>query len=126
MDDKSGQGDIVAGIGSTLLRQKNYSEALDSFEKALGLFKSVGNQEKMAEVLTRVSDAFLLQNDYAKALSAAESAVTIATQLGNSELLWYARMLTGKAHAKLEHGPQAYNAFTGAISTVESLREEAL
>jgi len=125
MDDKAGQGDILAGIGSTLLRQKNYSEALDSFEKALGLFKSIGNQEKMTEVLTRVSDAFLLQNDYAKALSAAESAAAIATQLGNSELLWYARMLTGKAHAKLDHGPQAYNAFTGAISTVELLREEA-
>ena len=125
MDDKTGQGDILAGIGSTLLRQKNYTEALDSFEKALGLFKSVDNQEKLADVLTRVSDAFLLQNDYAKALSAAESAVTIATQLGNSELLWYARMLTGKAHVKLDHGPQAYNAFTGAISIVESLREEA-
>ena len=125
MDDKSGQGDILSGIGSTLLRQKNYSEALDSFEKALGLFKSIPNQEKMAEVLTRVSQAFLLQNDFAKALSAAESAVTISAQLGNNELLWYARMLTGKAQAKLEHGPQAYNAFTGAISTVESLREEA-
>ena len=125
MDDKSGQGDILAGIGSTHLRLKNYSEALDSFEKALGLFKSVPNQEKMAEVLTRVSQAFLLQNDYAKALSAAESAASISTQLGNGELLWYARMLTGKAHSKLEHGPQAYNAFTGAISTVESLREEA-
>ena len=125
MDDKTGQGDILAGIGSTLLRQKNYSEALDSFEKALGLFKAVDNQEKMAEVLTRVCDAFLLQNDYAKALSAAESAVAIATKLGNSELLWYARMLTGKAHAKLEHGPQAYKAFTESISTVESLRAEA-
>jgi CHAT domain-containing protein len=125
MDDKSGQGDILAGIGSTLLRQKNYSDALDSFEKALGLFKSVHKQEKMAEVLTRISQAFLFQNDYAKALSAAESAVTIATQLGNDELLWYARMLTGKAHSKLEHGPQAYNAFTSAISVVESLREEA-
>jgi tetratricopeptide (TPR) repeat protein len=125
MDDKSGQGDVVAGIGSTLLRQKNYSEALDSFEKALGLFRSVSNQEKTAEVLTRLSEAFLFQNDYARALSAAESAVTIATQLGNSELLWFARLLTGKAHWKLEHGPQAYNAFTGAISIVEALRDEA-
>ncbi|HEX7330148.1 MAG TPA: tetratricopeptide repeat protein [Pyrinomonadaceae bacterium] len=125
MDDKAGQGDIVAGIGSTLLRQKNYSEALDSFEKALGLFKSVNNQEKMADVLTRISDAFLLQNDYAKALSAAESAATIAIQLGNSELQWYARMLSGKAHVKLEQGSQAYNSFTGAISIVESLREDA-
>lgn len=125
MDDKSGQGDILAGIGSTLLRQKNYAEALVSFQQALVLFKSVSDQEKIAEVLTRVSEAFLLENDYAEALSVAESAAAIATQLGNNELLWYARMLTGKAHAKLEHGPQAYQAFTGAISTVESLREEA-
>ena len=125
MDDKPGQGDILAGMGSAFLRQKNYAEALDHFEQALGLFNSVRNQEKIGDVLTRLSDAFLLQHDYAKALSAAESAVTIATQLGNSELLWYARMLTGKAHVKLDHGPQAYNAFTGAISIVESLREEA-
>ncbi|HEX5891117.1 MAG TPA: tetratricopeptide repeat protein [Pyrinomonadaceae bacterium] len=125
MDDKSAQGDIFAGIGSTLLRQKNYSEALDNFQKALGLFKTVNNQEKVADVLTRVSEALLLQNDHARALSAAESAVTIATQTGNSEILWFARMLTGKAHARLEREPQAYNAFTGAISTVEALREEA-
>lgn len=125
MEDKPGQGDILAGIGSTLLRQKNYSEALDNFEKALGLFKSVGNQEKIADVLTRISEAFLFQKDYEKALNAAESAVTIATQLGNSELLWYARTLTGKAHSQLDHEPQAYQAFTGAISTVEALRAEA-
>ena len=125
MDDKAGQGDILAGIGSTLLRQKNYSEALDGFEKALGLFRSTGHQEKMAEVLTRVADAFLLQNDYQKALSAAESAMALATQLDNRELLWYAQMLAGKSHAKLDHGPQAYNSLTSAVSTVESLRKEA-
>ena len=125
MDDKSGQGDVLAGIGSTLLRQKNYSEALDSFEKALGLFRSTRTQEKMADVLTRVSEAFLLQNNSEKALSAAESAATIATAVDSGELLWYARMLTGNAHAKLEHGPQAYEALTGSIATVESLRAEA-
>ena len=125
MDDKPGQGDVLAGIGSTFVRQQNYSEALDNFEKALGLFKSVGNQEQMAQVLTRVSDALLLQKEYARALSAAESALTIATQLGNGELLWYARTLAGKAQLHLERGPQAYNSFTEAISTVESLRAEA-
>ena len=125
MDDKSGQGDILAGIGSTLLRRSNYSDALDSFEKALGLFNSVRNQEKIADVLTRLSDAFFLQNDFAKALNAAESALAIAAQLDNRELMWYARMLVGKAHRKLDHEQQAYQAFTGAITIVESLRAEA-
>jgi len=125
MDDKSGQGDILAGIGSTLLRQKNYSEALDTFQKALTLFDSVGNKESVGEVLTRVSEAFLLQNDYSKALSAAESAVTIARQVDNTDLLWYARTLTGKAHEKLEHTTPAYQAFTDAVSLVESLRSRA-
>ena len=124
MDDKSGQGDILSGIGSTLLSQKNYSEALDSFEKALGLFKSIRNQEKMAEVLTRVADTFLLQNDYEKTLSAAASATTLATQIDDREILWYAQMLAGKAHAKLDHQQQAYNSLTSAISTVDSLKAE--
>jgi CHAT domain-containing protein/tetratricopeptide (TPR) repeat protein len=122
MDDKLGQGDTLAGIGSTLLRQKNYSEALDSFQRALVLFEAVGNQDRTAETLTRVSEAFLLQNDYAKALSAADSATGIATKLDNHELLWYARTLAGKAHWKLERLPLAHQAFTAAISTVESLR----
>jgi CHAT domain-containing protein/uncharacterized protein HemY len=125
MNDKAGQGDVLAGIGSTLLRQKNHVESLDSFEKALGLFRSIHNRDKMADVLTRVSEAFLAQNDYEKALRAAEGAATLATEATNSDLLWYARMLTGKAHAKLEHGPQAYEALMGAISTVETLRAEA-
>ncbi|HKR14529.1 MAG TPA: tetratricopeptide repeat protein [Pyrinomonadaceae bacterium] len=124
MDDKLGEGDVLAGIGSTLLRQKKYSDALDSFEQALGLYRSIPNQQKMAEVLTRISEAFLFQNDYERALSAAESATTIATQLSNNEILWYARMMAGKALAKLERGPQAYTAVTSAISTVESLRAE--
>ncbi|MCA1577358.1 MAG: tetratricopeptide repeat protein [Acidobacteria bacterium] len=125
MDDESGQGDVLAGIGSTLLRQKNYSEALDNFEKALGLFRSIRNQEKMADILTRVSETFLLQNDSEKALSAAESAATIATGIDQGELLWYARMLAGNAHAKVERGPEAYQALTGSIATIESLRAEA-
>jgi CHAT domain-containing protein/Flp pilus assembly protein TadD len=124
MDDKPGQGDVLAGIGSTLVRQQNYSEALDNFQKALGLFKSAGNQEQMAQVLTRVSEALFFQKDYARALSAAESALTIATQSGNGELLWYAQTLAGKAQLQLQRGPEAYNAFTNAIATVESLRAE--
>jgi tetratricopeptide (TPR) repeat protein len=122
MDDKSGQGDVLAGIGSTLIRQKNYSEGLDSYQKALTLFNSLGQKASVAEVLTRVSEAFVLQRDYQKALSAAESAVTIARQIDDTDLLWYARMLSGKAHRKLENGAQAYQALNDAVSIVESLR----
>jgi CHAT domain-containing protein len=122
MDDKSGQGDVLAGIGSTLVRQKNYSEGLDSYQKALALFNSLGQKASVAEVLTRVSEAFVLQAEYQKALSAAESAVTIARQIDDADLLWYARLLSGKAHRKLENGAQAYQALNDAVSIVESLR----
>jgi len=122
MDDKSGQGDVLAAIGSTLLRQKNYEEALDSYQKALALFNSVGNKERVADLLTRVADALLQQGDNARALSAAESAAALARQLDKGEVLWRARMLAGKAQQNLQHGPQAYQAFTDAVSIIESLR----
>jgi CHAT domain-containing protein len=125
MADKSGQGGVLAGIGSTLLRQKDYAESLDTFQKALEVFNSVGDRESVADVLTRVSEAFFAQADYSKALSAAESAVTIARQVDNHDLLWYARMLSGKSHHKMEHYPQAYQALTDAVSIVESLRSRA-
>jgi CHAT domain-containing protein len=124
MDDKSGQGDVLAGIGSTLVRQKNYSDGLDSYQKALTLFNSLGHKGSVAEVLTRVSEAFFFQGDYQKSLSAAESAATIARQLDETALLWYARLLSGKAHRKLENSAQAYQALTDATSMVESLRNQ--
>ncbi len=52
----------------------------------------------------------------------AESAVTIARQIDDADLLWYARLLSGKAHRKLENGAQAYQALNDAVSIVESLR----
>jgi CHAT domain-containing protein len=122
MDDKSGQGDILAGIGATLLKQQNYSEALDSYQRALELFNAVGNKERIADVLTRLSEAFLWEGDYVKALSAAENAASLARQLDSVNVLWYALMLSGKAHRGLDHATEAYQAFTNSISIVESLR----
>ena len=122
MDDKPGQGDILAAIGSTLLRQKDYDDALNAYQKALTLFNSVGNKERVADLLTRVADAFLQQGDYTRALSAAESAAALARQLDKAEVLWPARVLAGKAQQKLQHGPQAYQSFTEAVSIIESLR----
>lgn len=125
MEDKSGQGDVRAGIGSTLVRQQKYSEALDNYHEALALFESAGNKGSVAEVLTRISEAFLLQTDYTRALSAAQSASNIARQTDNVDLLWYARVLEGKALHKQEHVGPAYQAFTDAVSIVESLRSRA-
>src|ERR1051325_7568536 len=85
----------------------------------------MSKKQRMADVLTRVSEAFLLQNEPDKALSAAESAVTLAAEQDDNELLWYARMMTGRAHAKLDYATQASEAFTSAIAAVEALRAEA-
>jgi CHAT domain-containing protein len=122
MQDQSGQGDLLAGIGSTLVRQKKYSEGLDSYQKALTLFNALGQKGNVADVLTRVSEAFALTGDYQKALSAADSAATIAKQIEDADLLWYARMLSGKAQRKLENSAQAYQALTDSVSIVELLR----
>ena len=125
MQDKSGQGDVRAGMGSTFLRQQKFSEALDNYHEALALFDSVGKKESTAEVLTRISEAFLLQSDYTRALSAAQSASNIARETDNVDLLWYSRVLEGKAHHKRENIGPAYQAFTDAVSIVESLRSRA-
>ncbi len=122
MEDKSGQGDILAGIGAALLKQGNYSEALDSYQQALELFNAVGNKERIADTLTRLSEAFLFQGEYSKALSAAENAASLARQLDSVDVLWYAVMLSGKAHRGLDHLPEATQAFADSISIVESLR----
>lgn len=122
MDDKPGQGDLMVGIGTVNLRKRSYPEALDSYKLALTLFESVDHKSAIANVLSKIADTYLLQRMYQEGLIFAERAATLAKQVENNDVLWYARMLSGKAQRGLDHQAEAIQSFTEAIAIVESLR----
>jgi CHAT domain-containing protein len=122
MDDKPGQGDLMIGIGTVNLRKRSYPEALESYKRALSLFESVDHKSAAANVLSKIADTYLLQRNYQECLSFAERATTLAKQVENNDVLWYARLLSGKAQRGLDHPADAIQSFTEAIAIVESLR----
>lgn len=121
MDDMPGQADLLVGIGTVNLRKRTYTEALDSYQKALTLFESVDHKAAVANVLSRIADTYLLQSNYTDGLSFAERSAALAKQVENNDVLWYARMLSGKAQRGLDRQAQANQSFTDAITIVESL-----
>lgn len=122
MDDKPGQGDLMVGIGTVNLRKRSYPEALDSYKRALSLLESVDHKTAIANVLSKIADTYLLQRNYQEGLNFAERAATLAKKVENNDVLWYARMLSGKAQRGMDHSALAIQSFTEAIAIVESLR----
>ena len=122
MDDKPGAADLLSGIGTVNLRMKKYPEALDSYTRALTLFETVDHKAGAANTLSKIADTYLQQSDNGQAFNFAERASALAKQIENNDVLWHARMLSGKAQRGLDRPAQALQSFIEAITIVESLR----
>jgi CHAT domain-containing protein/uncharacterized protein HemY len=122
MDDKPGTADLLSGIGTVHLRLKAYAEALDSYKRALTLFEETKHKSGAANTLSKIADTHLQQSEYAQALDFAERASTLAKQIQSNEILWYARLVSGKAQRGLDRPAPALQSFIEAITIVESLR----
>ena len=122
MDDKPGTADLLSGIGTVNLRKKKFPEALDSYQRALSLFEAADHKQGAAHTLSRISDTYLQQADYDQAFNFAERASLLAKQIESNDVLWYARMLSGKAQRGLDRPGPALQSFIEAIAIVESLR----
>ncbi len=122
MDDKAGTADLLSGIGTVHLRLKAYAEALDSYKQALTLFDEAKHRTGAANTLSKIADTHLQQSDYTQALDFAERGSSLAKQIQSNEILWYARMLSGKAQRGLDRPAPALQSFVEAITIVESLR----
>jgi CHAT domain-containing protein len=122
MDDKPGTADLLSGIGTVNLRMKKYPEALDSYTRALTLFEAADHKAGAANTLSKIADTYLQQGDHGQAFNFAERASALAKQIENNDLLWHARLLSGKAQRGLDRPAQALQSFLEAITIVESLR----
>lgn len=124
MDDRSGQASLLVGIGTVLLAQRNYPQALENYQKALKLYEGVLNKEATAYVLTRLAETRLSQGDYPQTLVLAERAGTLAKEVEGFSTSWYALMAAGKAQRALDQPAQASQAFSDAVTIIESLRAQ--
>jgi CHAT domain-containing protein len=122
MDDKPGQADLLIGIGTVDVRKRAYAEGLDNYKRALTLFESIDHKTGAANVLSKIADTYLLEGNYTEALNFAERSATLAKQVESDDVLWYSRLISGKAQHGLNQQAQALQSFTEAIAIVESLR----
>ncbi len=122
MDDQPGTADLLSGIGTVNLRLRKYPEALDSYTRVLTLFEAAAHKTGAANTLSKIADTYLQQSDNVQALNFAERASALAKLIENNDVLWHARMLSGKAQRGLDRPAQALQSFIEAIVIVESLR----
>jgi CHAT domain-containing protein len=124
MDDAEGQADLQTGIGSVHLRKRDYAEALNHYNAALRLLGPDGNKAVVASTLTRIADVCLAQGKYEDTFKFATQAANLAKESASKDVYWYALLLIGKAQVALGKNVQGRDAFTSAVSVIESLRSE--
>jgi CHAT domain-containing protein len=78
----------------------------------------------VAAVLLNISLISYTQGDFAKTLELADQAAALTRQGNNADLFWQARYRAGKAHYRMTKLDLARQAFTEAITTIETLRPQ--
>ena len=124
MDDSAGQADLQTGLGTVYLRKRDYAEALNRYNAALRLLEPSTNKAAVAATLNRIADVYLAQSNYEDTFKFATQALNLAKETGDKEVYWYAQLLLGKAQVGLGKNLQGREAFTSAVSAIESLRSE--
>lgn len=110
-------------VGVTQAAKADFPAALDAYQKSRVLFAAAGNAAGVAAVLLNISLISYTQGDFAKTLELAEQAATL-TRNKEADLFWQARYRAGKAHYRLTKFDLARQAFTEAITTIETLRPQ--
>ena len=124
MDDSAGQVDLQTGLGTVYLRKRDYAEALNHYNTALQLLEPNGNKAVVASTLTRIADVYLAQGNYEDTLKFGTQALNLAKEIRSKDVYWYALLLIGKAQVALGKNFQGRDAFTSAVSIIESQRSE--
>jgi CHAT domain-containing protein/predicted negative regulator of RcsB-dependent stress response len=113
---------LLNNMGDLHAAQGKHTEALTYYQKALAFSEKIGVEFGIANSLTNIANVFYLQNDHAQSLKSAARAIEIAQRIGDREALWTALTITGKVQRALNKPEEARQAFTNAITIIESLR----
>ncbi|HKO97249.1 MAG TPA: CHAT domain-containing protein [Pyrinomonadaceae bacterium] len=122
MEDKPGRADLLLGIGTVQLRMNAPAQALDSYQRALTLFEAADHKQGIALAVSRIAETQLQQLNYNQALNFAERAAVLGKQIESNEVLWYARLLAGRAQRGLDQPAAALQSLLESITIVEGLR----
>lgn len=125
-DVKGELAGAVAKLGNVYLARGNYGVALGYFQKSLGMSEAIGEKSTAGLSLASLAEVYLLEGKPAQAQESSRSAGKIAEELGSLELLWTASVAEGKAYRRMNHPAQARQAFEKAISTIETMRTQAV
>lgn len=121
--DEQETATALLDVGVAQAAKADFVAALDAYQKSRALFEAAGNAAGVAAVLLNISLISYTQSDFTKTLALAEQAATL-TRDKEADLFWQARYRAGKAHYRLARFDLARQAFTEAITTIETLRPQ--
>lgn len=123
LDEKGYAASVLLTVGESQRTNGNIEQALEQFQRAYALFKSVGNQHGQSDALDALSSLYSEFKDYPTALRYANEALTIRQSLGdqfNSSVILYN---IGEIHAQAGHYDNAIAAFQKSLGISESIED---
>ena len=120
----STQADQLFTQGMAQYRTNQFEEAIQSWRKALNLYRSLGNQRQELLTLIRLSVAYLGIGDPQAAIAHAQQSLSLAQELGDTFSQVQALGNLGIAHKALGKYAQALSVYEQALDSIHQLREE--
>ncbi|TDV49683.1 putative ATPase [Actinophytocola oryzae] len=99
--DVRGQARMLNGLATAYAGMCRYTECLDLFRAARGLFRAVGDRWGVGSCLTNLADVYLGLREYTDAVEYAEQAVEIFREIGNQYIEGIAMGNLGEAYLGL-------------------------
>jgi tetratricopeptide (TPR) repeat protein len=112
----------LEGLGSVYESQKDYSEALECFSKALNTAQTIGDRIRMTELYWREGQLYYDRGIYAEASAAANRAYDLATELRSPLLGYLTLTLSAKCYRAQKQSQLAVRSAAQAIEAVEGMR----
>jgi CHAT domain-containing protein/tetratricopeptide (TPR) repeat protein len=104
--------------------QGNAAKALELGVRSLKIREDMGYKAGIAQTLSLIGEAYNSRREYESAERAEERSASVARQIGALDLLAAALTQAGKAYEGMGRPDRARDAFAGAISAVEELRNQ--
>jgi len=120
--EKVNMGIALDGMGRANLQLGRNNGAVDAFKRAIELQASIGEKIDLAESKVDLSRVELQIGHPADALRIAREAADLASSIEAPEVLWQAKLASGRALEAIGSRSAAAAELDGAMETIESLR----
>jgi tetratricopeptide (TPR) repeat protein len=124
-ENQKDQADRLVTEGKEKLKQKQFQQALEAFEKALAIYRQAKNRKGEGDTLYNIGDVYYDQAKFAKAIEFYQQALVIRREIGDRAQ--QARTINdiGLSYRRLSQYPQALEYYQQALAIYKQIGDRS-